>query len=182
MKQIKYLLLYLVFANGLLGILALFFPQSFYSSFPHLGFNFHWIDSMGPFNDHFIRDVGAFFCALASLSIYTLYRFEDGTVRLTAYGNLVFSIPHLIYHIIMINMFITMMDKILGISSLAMAVIVPVLILILAGKTFHISPTAKTDSYQSFTQSRYSLSNTNNYYGNRSIQRTIQKRFGKTEI
>lgn len=136
MNRIKFLLTYLIFANGLPGVWALFFPQSFYSSFPHLGFGFHWIDSMGPFNDHFIRDIGAFFCALAFLSIYTLYRFEEGTARLTAYGNIVFSLPHLIYHIVMIDMFITMMDKVLGIISLAMAVIVPILILVMAGKTF----------------------------------------------
>lgn len=136
MKNIKNLLIYLVIANGIPGIWALIFPQSFYSSFPHLGFGFHWIDSMGPFNDHFIRDIGAFFCALSFLSIYTLKRFEEGTVRLTAYGNIVFALPHLIYHIIMINMFVTMTDKILGITSLAFAVIVPILILSLAGKAF----------------------------------------------
>ena len=137
MKQIKLLLFYLIIANGIPGIWALFFPQSFYTSFPNLGFGFHWIDSMGAFNDHFIRDIGAFFCALASLSVYTLYgRFEEGTIRLTAYGNLVFAVPHLIYHIIMINMFITMADKIVGISSLAGAVIVPIIILILTGKEF----------------------------------------------
>ena len=140
MKQIKWLLFYLIIANGIPGLWALFFPQSFYTSFPNLGFGFHWIDSMGPFNDHFIRDIGAFFCALASLSIYTLSsRFEEGTIRLTAYGNIVFSLPHLIYHLLMIDMFITMMDKILGISSLTMAVVVPVLILFLAEKNFHIS-------------------------------------------
>lgn len=136
MNQIKFLLVYLVIANGLPGIWALFFPQSFFSSFPHLGFGFHWIDTMGAFNDHFIRDIGAFFCALAFLSIYTLFRFEEGTIRLTAYGNIIFSLPHLIYHILMINMFVTRMDKILGIASLAMAVIVPLLILIMAGKIF----------------------------------------------
>lgn len=136
MNQIRFLLVYLVIANGLPGIWALFFPQSFFSSFPHLGFGFHWIDTMGAFNDHFIRDIGAFFCALAFLSIYTLFRFEEGTIRLTAYGNIIFSLPHLIYHILMINMFVTRMDKILGIASLAMAVIVPLLILIMAGKIF----------------------------------------------
>ena len=139
MKPIKLLLLYLIIANGIPGIWALFFPHFFYTSFPHLGFGFHWIDSMGPFNDHFIRDIGAFFCALASLSIYTLFRFEEGTTRLTAYGNIVFSLPHLIYHILMIDMFVTMMDKVVGITSLAMAVIVPVLILIMAGKSFQKS-------------------------------------------
>lgn len=136
MNRIKFLLLYLIIANSLPGIWALFFPQSFFSSFPHLGFGFHWIDTMGAFNDHFIRDIGAFFCALAFLSIYTLFRFEEGTIRLTAYGNIVFSLPHLIYHILMINMFVTKMDKILGITSLAVAVIVPLLILIMAGKVF----------------------------------------------
>lgn len=136
MKQLKFLLFYLIFANGVPGIWALFFPQSFFDSFPHLGLSLHWIDTMGPFNDHFIRDVGAFFCALASLSVYALFRFEEGTVRMTAYGNLVFSIPHLIYHLMMIDMFVTMVDKVLGIGSLAMAVIIPFLILGMTKKVF----------------------------------------------
>jgi len=33
-------------------------------------------------------------------------------------------------------MFVTMMDKVVGIASLTMAVIVPILILIMAGKVF----------------------------------------------
>lgn len=136
MRQIRLLLIYLIFANGIPGLWALLFPGNFYNSFPHLGFGLHWIDNMGPFNDHFIRDVGAFFCALASLSIYTLSRFEEGTIRLTAYGNIVFSLPHLIYHIVMINMFVTMTDKILGIGSLIMAVVIPVLILVKATREF----------------------------------------------
>lgn len=136
MKPIKFLLFSLVIANGIPGLWAFFFPQSFYTSFPGLGFGFHWIDTMGAFNDHLIRDVGAFFCALASLAIYTLYRFEEGTVRLTAYGNIVFALPHLIYHLIMINMFVTMADKVVGIASLAMAVIVPIALLFMTGKAF----------------------------------------------
>ncbi len=136
MKQIKFLLFFLLIANAIPGIWALFFPQNFYTSFPHLGLGLHWIDTMGAFNDHLIRDVGAFFCALASLSLFTLNRFEEGTIRLTAYANIVFALPHLIYHIIMINMFVTMTDKIIGILSLAMAVIIPVVIVLMVGKEF----------------------------------------------
>lgn len=57
MRQIKLLLFYLVIANGFPGLWALLFPTSFYNSFPHLGLGLHWIDTMGPFNDHFIRDM-----------------------------------------------------------------------------------------------------------------------------
>lgn len=130
MKQIKFLLIYLLIANAVPGLWALFFPHNFFSNFPNLGLGLHWIDTMGPFNDHFIRDIGAFFCALAFLSAYTLTRMEEGTIRLTAYTNIVFALTHLIYHLMMINMFVTMTDKVLGLGSLTFAVIVPIVILL----------------------------------------------------
>ncbi|KAA2243374.1 hypothetical protein F0L74_12800 [Chitinophaga agrisoli] len=128
MKTVKALLYYLGISNGVTGIWALFFPKQFYTSFP--GFGFHWIDIMGPFSDHLTRDVGAFFCAIGSMAIFAVIRPAINKIRLACYSNLVFAVPHLIYHCYMIHMFPTAADKFWGILALALGAIAPVIILL----------------------------------------------------
>lgn len=121
MKVVKFLLYYLLVTNGMAGIWALFFPHEFYTSFP--GSGFHWIDIMGPYSEHLTRDVGAFFCAVASLSLFTVLKIDRSSVRMTAYANIVFGIPHVIYHTYMIDMFPTPKDKFFGILALVLGVV-----------------------------------------------------------
>jgi len=132
MKTIKLLLIYLFLSNAFPGLWALFFPGSFYTSFPGMGF--HWIDIMGPYSEHLTRDVGAFFCAIAFLSLFSFFKLEENTLRLTAYATAVFAVPHLVYHICMIGMFPTLPDKVAGILAIGLNLIVPLLILTLAKK------------------------------------------------
>lgn len=127
MKTIKIILYYLGISNGFTGIWAYFFPTKFYTSFPGMGF--HWVDITGPFNEHFIKDVGASFLAMSFLAIYAAARSSETNIRLACYGNLVFAVPHLIYHISMIHMFPTITDKVLGIFTLAISAILPAIIL-----------------------------------------------------
>lgn len=132
-KLIKALLIYLVFSNGITGIWALFFPMQFHTSFP--GFGFHWIDIMGAYNEHLIRDVGAFFCAIASLSLFAVIEFNLSKIKLACQGNIVFAVPHLLYHCYMIHMFPTLIDKVLGILAIALAAGIPILILVRLSKS-----------------------------------------------
>ncbi|WP_420147043.1 hypothetical protein [Spirosoma sp.] len=118
---------FLLVINGVSGIWALFFPHEFHTSFP--GFGFHWIDIYGPYNEHLIRDVGAFFCGLTSLSVFAILDSDIKTVRLMAYSNLVFSTPHFVYHFAHMHMFPTALDRFLGISSLFLVAFIPGLIL-----------------------------------------------------
>lgn len=73
---------------------------------------------MGPFNGHLIRDVGAFFCAIAAVSLFAVMRPTEAKIKLACLTTLVFAVPHLVYHSFMIHMFPTPVDKILGISTL----------------------------------------------------------------
>jgi hypothetical protein len=132
MKVVKSLLYYLLLVNSMAGIWALFFPHEFYTSFP--GSGFHWVDIMGPYSEHLIRDVGAFYCAVASLSLFTLLKFDRTAVKLTAYANIVFGVPHLIYHIYMIDMFPTPKDKFFGILALSLSVVTAAIMLVFVKK------------------------------------------------
>ena len=86
------------------GVWAASAPANWYASFPGAGH--HWLPMLGAYNEHLSRDVGALYLALAVLSIGAALRAaDDFLIRLTGLAWLVFSIPHLIYHLGHLNHF-----------------------------------------------------------------------------
>ncbi|MFN8035518.1 MAG: hypothetical protein U0V73_06260 [Acidimicrobiia bacterium] len=84
--------------NGVLvGGWALFAPRSFYDDFPGAGH--HWVSVDGPYNEHLVRDVGAFYLALGVLALGALLWKSVVGARLAGVAWLVFSVPHLVYHL-----------------------------------------------------------------------------------
>lgn len=78
------------------GLWAYAAPDSFYRSFPGLGL--HWIDAEGAYDEHLIRDVGAFYLGLAAASVAAaLVRSAlPGRVVGLAWG--VFGVLHFGFH------------------------------------------------------------------------------------
>jgi len=91
-------LLWILNAFGaFVGVWALFWPRGFYDTFPGLGFG-AWA-SEGPFNEHFVRDVGALYLALVAAGVFAaLARRADAAIAV-GIAWLVFSVPHLVYHL-----------------------------------------------------------------------------------
>jgi len=79
------------------GVWALAFPESFYDSFPGLGSI--WVAVDGPYNEHLVRDVGALYVALAAASIVAAASHRAEAGRVVGVAWLVFSVPHLTYHL-----------------------------------------------------------------------------------
>ncbi len=79
------------------GLWAAALPRSFYDSFPGLGSV--WVAVDGPFNEHLVRDVGALYVALAAASIVSAVSSRADGGRAVGTAWLVFSIPHLAYHL-----------------------------------------------------------------------------------
>jgi hypothetical protein len=77
------------------GLQALCGPQYFYDEFP---FGRGWVAMDPPYNEHLIRDVGAFNLALAAVTFVAIAMRSPLAARLAALAWLVFSIPHGIYH------------------------------------------------------------------------------------
>ena len=75
---------------------ALFAPESFYLDFPTKGRA--WVASLGAYDEHLIRDVGALFLALAIVCAAATVIMEVRLVRTAALAYLVFGVPHLIFH------------------------------------------------------------------------------------
>jgi nucleoside-diphosphate-sugar epimerase len=90
-------LLWVLALSGLaVGIQALFMPSSFFEDFP-LGRG--WVAMEPPYNEHLIRDVGAFYLALTVVTFVALAIRSVLAARLVALGWFVFSVAHGYYHL-----------------------------------------------------------------------------------
>lgn len=119
---------------GVLGLMAAFVgfwaavgPASWYQSFPLPGR--HWVSALGPYNEHLARDVGGLYLALFVISAWAVLRPQPETFRLTGAAWLAFSIPHLAFHLLHLDMFTTP-DKIGNIVALAGAVVLAAALLL----------------------------------------------------
>ena len=115
------LLVFLLVSGLGTGSWAYFAPMSWYTTFP--GFGMTWLPPLGPFNEHFVKDVGAMFLGLAVLSVGALIMAaNDGVVRLAAATWLTFNVFHFAYHLQMLHMYGTR-DKILNVIVLGALVL-----------------------------------------------------------
>ncbi|MBN9239508.1 MAG: hypothetical protein J0J03_07510 [Leifsonia sp.] len=80
------------------GAWAAILPDSFYASFPGLGLG-PWVAVDGPYNEHLVRDVGALYLALAAAGVYAALSPTIQAGRAVGIAWLVFSVPHLAYHL-----------------------------------------------------------------------------------
>jgi hypothetical protein len=85
-----------VFA-AVLGVWAGLLPRAFYDTFP--GFGRQWVALDGPFNEHLVRDVGFLSLALLVVTVAAAVWPTTPIVQATAIAWLVFSVPHLAYHV-----------------------------------------------------------------------------------
>lgn len=110
------LLILLLFTGLGVGAWAYFAPMSWYTAFP--GFGLAWLPQLGPFNEHFIKDVGGFYLGLGVLTAGALAMVRnDGVVRLSAAAWLTFNTFHGVYHLQMLHMYNTR-DQILNVIAL----------------------------------------------------------------
>jgi K+-transporting ATPase KdpF subunit len=87
----------LVLSQGSLALWALLAPRAFYDDFPGGGRS--WVASLGPYDEHLVRDVGALSLGLTVVLLAALL-WPDGRLRLVAaLAYLAWSVPHLAFHL-----------------------------------------------------------------------------------
>jgi len=111
------------------GVWALFFPQAFFDDFP--GFGFAWVRLLPPYNEHLVTDVGGFYLAFGLMFLVCAVRMDRRLSSIVIAGWLVFSVPHLIFHLGHLS---TMgsNDKLWLSVSLALVVVLPAVMLMWA--------------------------------------------------
>jgi hypothetical protein len=110
------LLILLAVTGAGVGLWAYGAPRNWYDTFPGLGLS--WLPQLGPYNEHFVKDVGAMYLGLTLLSVLTIVHISNTTlVTVTAGTWTVFNLLHFIYHIQMLHMYDTK-DQILNVIVL----------------------------------------------------------------
>lgn len=113
----RVLLGFLALTGAITGGWAYVAPRHWYDTFPGLGMR--WLPQLGPYNEHFARDVGAFFLGLAVLSVLTLIYVANTTlVRVSASAWSVFNLLHLILHLQMLHHY-SPRDQVLNVVALS---------------------------------------------------------------
>ncbi len=110
-------------SGALVGAWALVGPRSFYNSFP--GFGHHWTAVTGPYNEHFVTDVGAAYLALTALALLALAWGDLRSCRLAGAAWAVFSAPHFLFHARHLDG-LSGFDKVAELSSLGATLLVAI--------------------------------------------------------
>ncbi len=103
------------------GFYALLAPRSFYDDFPA---GRGWVEALPAYNEHLVRDVGSLFLATAVVLIAAAVWLDRRLVLVALVSYLVYSVPHLIYHLLNLGPFSTG-DAIAEAVTLALTVIAP---------------------------------------------------------
>ena len=123
-------ILWALFATlALTGGWALGAPRSFYDSFPGAGHT--WVALLPPYNEHLVRDVGGLSLGLAVVTAAAALTLEQRLVIVAALAILVWSTPHLIFHLGHLEGLSTT-DKVGQVVVLALGVAAPLALLGLA--------------------------------------------------
>ena len=123
----RVLLVIVAAGNALVGLWAALAPQSFYDDFPGAGRN--WVALDGPFNEHLVRDVGTLNLALAAVILAAIVRPSRYLVQIVAAAELVYSLPHFLYHATHLDPY-GGSDKAALMISLSVSVLVPIALLV----------------------------------------------------
>jgi hypothetical protein len=121
-------LIFLTIVGVGVGGWAYFAPSHWYNTFP--GFGMTWLPVLGPYNEHFVKDVGSMYLGLAALSALALYYLGNrAVVVVTGICVSVFNALHLIYHLGMLHMY-GPRDAVLNVVALSLVLVASLLLLV----------------------------------------------------
>jgi hypothetical protein len=114
--------------NG--SLWALPFPRLFYDYFPLPGRD--WVSTLGPYDEHLVRDYGALNLALGILLVAAAIYLERRLVRVALVAWLGYALPHFVYHTTLTEHF-SPFDNVGQLGSLGLQVLLPLVLLFLTG-------------------------------------------------
>src|SRR3954447_23631740 len=115
----------LSFVPAWIGIWATVAPRSFYDHFP--GWS-SWESPLGPYDEHLVRDVGAFQLGLLAVVLLALVPLHRRGVQAGLVAPIVAGLPHLIYHLTATGPLSTA-DNVLSLLGLAAPVVIALILL-----------------------------------------------------
>jgi hypothetical protein len=122
------------------GLWALLAPRAFYEDFPLPGRD--WVSTLGPYNEHLVRDVGALNLALGVLLVLAAVLLERRLVQVSLVAYLVYAVPHFVFHLTTGHAF-SLGDNLANMLTLGIAVLLPLILLAFVGLRGEQTPRAK---------------------------------------
>ena len=119
-------LLLLASASLVVWVWALLVPRSFYDDFPLPGRD--WVSTLGPYNEHLVRDVGALNLALGVLLATAAILLERRLVQASLLAWLIYAVPHFVFHLVTGHAF-SLGDNVANMILLGIAVFLPLVLL-----------------------------------------------------
>jgi hypothetical protein len=113
------------------GLWALLVPRAFYEDFPLPGRD--WVSTLGPYNEHLVRDYGALNLALTVLLVAAAVLLERRLVQVALLTWLVFATPHFVFHLGQTHHF-SASSNAEQLGGLGLVVLLPVVLLFFAGR------------------------------------------------
>ena len=110
----------------LIGVWALFLPESFYADFPFSGHD--WVSTLGPYDEHLVRDVGELNLAFSVLLAFAAILLDRRLLRVSLVAYLVYTVPHFVFHTMQTHAF-SAGDNLAQLVSLGLQVVLPAAIL-----------------------------------------------------
>jgi hypothetical protein len=107
---------------------ALPFPRSFYDDFPAPGWG--WVSTLGPYNEHLVRDYGALNMAMAVLLLAAGVFLERRLAQAALVTWLVFEVPHFVFHVGQTHLF-SAGSNLAQLGGLALLIVLPLILLFL---------------------------------------------------
>lgn len=104
-------------------------PRTFYEDFPLPGKA--WVSTLGPYNEHLVRDYGALNLALAVLLVAAAIYLEGRLVRVASASWLVFATPHFVLHLGQ-TQHVSLGSNVEQLGGLVQLVVIPLLLLLFA--------------------------------------------------
>jgi hypothetical protein len=110
------------------GLWALLFPRGFYKDFPLPGSG--WVSTLGPYNEHLVRDYGALNLAMAVLLLAAGILLERHLAQVAIITWLVFEVPPFVFHAGQTHHF-SAGSNLAQLGGLALLILLPLVLLFL---------------------------------------------------
>lgn len=137
----RVILILLAAVEGIVGLWAGLWPQSFFDDGPVPGADTGWVALFPPYNEHLMRDYGFALSGLVLVTIVAAVKMTPILIRTSMASMLVFAVPHTIFHLIHLEHF-TPADAITQSITLVVTALIPVAVFVMAGKLDRIKVAA----------------------------------------
>ena len=130
---VRAILLTASLSNGVIGVWATLSPRGWYDDFP--GFGKVWVAVEGPYNEHLVRDIGAWSLALTVLTLAAAWALERRFLIATGVALAVQAAAHAQHHITADNPFDSSGELAQAVSGIVLLGVLGAVVATLAWRT-----------------------------------------------